>query len=46
MNFHCPYLNRLPNCQFYNKEALKYFEGLSEDGGRADFFYNLPRLSL
>jgi hypothetical protein len=24
------YLNWLPNCQFYNKEALSYFKGLSE----------------
>jgi hypothetical protein len=25
---------------------IQYFEGLSEDGGRADFSKNLPRLSL
>jgi hypothetical protein len=42
--FHCPYLNWLPNCKLKNKDALSYFKGLSEDGGRADFSENLPRL--
>jgi hypothetical protein len=29
--------NLLYNCKLKNKEALQYFEGLSEDGGRAGF---------
>ncbi len=33
-------------CKLKNKEMLQYFEGLSEDGGRADFSKNLLRLSL
>jgi hypothetical protein len=46
INFHSPYLKWLPNCQFQNREALSYFKGLSEDGGRADFSKNLWCLSL
>jgi uncharacterized Rossmann fold enzyme len=45
MNIHQP-SKLLYNCQFKNKEALKNFKGLSEDGGRAVFSKNLPRLSL
>jgi hypothetical protein len=41
------YLSKLLyNCQLKNKEALSYFKGLSEDGGRADFSKKPLRLSL
>jgi hypothetical protein len=36
----------LHNCQLKNKEALQYFKELSEDVGWADFYKNLPGLSL
>ena len=46
-NEYSPQLSKLLyNCKLKNKEALSYFKGLSEDGGRADFSKNLPRLSL
>jgi hypothetical protein len=42
-----PQLSKLLyNCQLKNKEALQYFERLSEDVGTADFSKNLPYLSL
>ncbi len=45
-NEYSPQLSKLLyNFQLKNKEALQYFEGLSEDVGRADFSKNLPRLS-
>ncbi len=46
-NEYSPQLSKLLyNWQVKNKEALKYFEGLSEDLGRTDFSKNLPCLSL
>ncbi len=46
MNILRSYLNCCIIGKVKNKEALYYFEGLSEDGGRADFSKNIPRLSL
>jgi hypothetical protein len=46
-NEYSPQLSKLLyNCKLKNKEALKYFEGLPEDGEWADFSKTLPRLSL
>ncbi len=46
-NEYSPQLSKLLyNCKLKNKEALLYCKGFSEDGGRADFSKNLPRLSL
>jgi hypothetical protein len=44
-NEYSPQLSKLLyNWQVKNKEALKYFEGLSEDWGRTDFSKNLSCL--
>jgi hypothetical protein len=44
-NIYSPQLSKLLyNCKFKNKEALLCFEGLSEDGGQAEFSKNLPHL--
>jgi hypothetical protein len=44
-NEYSPQISKfLYNWQLKNKEAL--IEGLSDDGGPADFSKNLPRLSL
>jgi hypothetical protein len=32
----------LYNCKLKNKKAHKYFKGLSEDGGRVDFYKKPP----
>jgi hypothetical protein len=46
-NEYSPQLSKLlHNCQLKNKEALQYFKELSEDVGWADFYKNLPGLSL
>jgi hypothetical protein len=46
-NEYSPQLSKLLyNWQLKNKEAIQYFEWLSEDGGQADFSKNLRPLSL
>ncbi len=43
-NEYSPQLSKLLySCKLKNTEALKYFKGLSEDGGLADFSQNPPQ---
>ncbi len=43
-NEYSPQLSKLLyKCKLKNKKAHKYFEGLSEDGGWADFSKKPPR---
>jgi hypothetical protein len=46
MNISAAKSKLLYNCKLKNKEALYYFKGLSENGGREDFSKKPPRLSL
>jgi hypothetical protein len=43
---HCAHLNWLPNWQLKNKEALLFFTGLPEDGGREKFAEKSLRISI